>query len=339
MATIITCGTSGRDYSTLQAAVDAIPSTPTGGYEVHCYNDSEFTAGVVIDGHTTSPTDYIKITTGSGQSFMDHAGHASNPQYYDQSKGVGIRATVAFGATISVLDANVTIEKLQVHVDDFFGDCYYMDSFDTGNVLRNCILVNSKAHAFNQIGGARGGIIANNLMVMEGAGQNAFYLGGGLTDRVLFVANTLILTGTNTTTNAFECNSFTDADVIDCGVFGFAAISTGTPGTLNISYCGTDLGSGLGGGTGNTHSLTFADQFESTTVDFRLKTGHDMAFGQRQQTYTNDLDIVGQARSTSTPCVGQWEFQAGGGGGSTMVERLMKTRQIGLLTGGAYGLN
>ena len=32
-------------------------------------------------------------------------------------------------------------------------------------------------------------------------------------------------------------------------------------------------------------------------------------------------------------------FAAAGGGGSTMVERLMKTRQIGFLTGGVYGLN
>jgi hypothetical protein len=59
-------------------------------------------------------------------------------------------------------------------------------------------------------------------------------------------------------------------------------------------------------------SKTFSNQFQSITSgseDFRVKAGADLInAGVRDQTYTNDLDIVGTTRSTTTPNIGAWEF-------------------------------
>ena len=65
-------------------------------------------------------------------------------------------------------------------------------------------------------------------------------------------------------------------------------------------------------GDNDQASKTYADQYEGITdasQDFRVKSGADLINnGTRDQTNTNDLDIIGQARSTSTPTIGCWEF-------------------------------
>jgi hypothetical protein len=62
-------------------------------------------------------------------------------------------------------------------------------------------------------------------------------------------------------------------------------------------------------GTNSLTDLVFSDQFENTTSDFRVKAGSDLiGAGTRDQTYTNDLDIIGQARSTTAPTIGAWEY-------------------------------
>jgi hypothetical protein len=65
----------------------------------------------------------------------------------------------------------------------------------------------------------------------------------------------------------------------------------------------------------NVHTdivLTVSNQFEnigSGTEDFRVKAGADLInAGVRDQTYTNDLDIVGTTRSLTTPTIGAWEY-------------------------------
>ena len=87
-------GTTGRDYSTLQAWEDACPANLVTADQIwkgECYNDSEFTAKVVISGQTTDATRYVWLTAAAGQSFQDHASARTNPLVYDQSKGVGVR--------------------------------------------------------------------------------------------------------------------------------------------------------------------------------------------------------------------------------------------------------
>jgi hypothetical protein len=98
----------------------------------------------------------------------------------------------------------------------------------------------------------------------------------------------------------------------NCAFFNWTSVgSTGRFDSANSSNNATDLSS-FPFGSSNQVSLTTANQFENVTAgseDFRVKTGAALINnGIRQQTYTNDLDIVGTARSTTTPTIGAWEF-------------------------------
>ena len=58
-------GTTGRDYSTLQAWEDACPANLVSDDKIwkgECYNDSEFTSGLHVSGITTDSTRYVWLT-------------------------------------------------------------------------------------------------------------------------------------------------------------------------------------------------------------------------------------------------------------------------------------
>ena len=92
-------GTTGRDYSTLQAWEDACPAnlvTDGNIWRGECYNDSEFSSSgtlVTIAGITTDATHYVELTTATGHSFQDHADVRTNALKYNQSNGVGLKTT------------------------------------------------------------------------------------------------------------------------------------------------------------------------------------------------------------------------------------------------------
>jgi hypothetical protein len=100
------------------------------------------------------------------------------------------------------------------------------------------------------------------------------------------------------------------ATIYSCAFFGGNAVSSSTS-FMTASNNATSQSS-VGFGTSNQVSLTTVNQFENVTAgseDFRVKTGAALINnGIRQQVYTNDLDIVGSARSTTTPTIGAWEF-------------------------------
>ena len=108
-------GTSGRDYSTIQAWEDALPAnlvTDGNSYIGECYNDSEFTAGAAFSS-TTSATYSITLTAAAGHSFQDHVNMRTNPLRYDQTKGVGVRATNTYFNMFSGTSTNININRLQ----------------------------------------------------------------------------------------------------------------------------------------------------------------------------------------------------------------------------------
>lgn len=311
-------GTSSRDYSTLQAWEDDIPFTPYGGYIGECYNDSEFTAGVEIAGHATSSGNFITLTAAAGESFMDDPSAASNPLYYDQSKGVGISVGYAVNGYVLASgfaeDVHLTIERLQARLTAGLSSIVLTTSaFNSPNFLvRNCIF----EHAFND------GFDTGCVFTRGGVYTNCLFVASVETDGYIVQAQS----GTATLVNCtFVCVPGSSGSamyvpsgggggitLVGCAVFGYASIEDGTP--ITGDYCATDLASGFTG-TGNVYSLDPADQFEDPAADFRLKAGNDLAAGIRQEAYTDDLDIVGQGRSTTTPCIGCWEFQGGGGSG------------------------
>jgi hypothetical protein len=120
--------------------------------------------------------------------------------------------------------------------------------------------------------------------------------------------------------HAFTLSNYSTTDNIlqNCAFFGFitgVVDDTTKISAANSTYNATDLSTFGWAGTGNLVNKTFANQFQnigSGTEDFRVKAGADVInAGIRAQTYTNDLDIVGSARSTAAPpngpTIGAWE--------------------------------
>ena len=304
MSTTNSIGTSSRDYSTLQAWEDAVPATPTGGYVGECYNDSEFIHSCIVSGHTTSAANYIKLTTAAGQSFMDDAGYATNPLVYDKTKGVAITSGDGDYAQGVIYTDNdyVTFEKLQVkRTGGYYGPpVARLDYPVTSAVIQNCII----AHPYNvavRIVWLYGGKFINNVVYSTGgnSGTYACRMYGAET-----VNNTFIDASGGHASRAFEF-MYGGGVFTNNAAFGWNDLYGSPP--SGATYNATDDATGFPG-TGNVNSLTFANQFVSTTTDFRPKAGNSLQVGTRDAANTHDLDIVGVARSTSTPTIGAREY-------------------------------
>lgn len=311
--TISTIGTTGRDYSTCKAWADAAAATLSAPWEGQCYNDGTITdsAGLSLDS-TADATNYMLLTTATGQSFADHASKLTNALRPNQANGVLIDLSTA--ATGFVITNFNIVEKLQIthagsgNVATMFGSGSGSTMSDFG-MIRRCLIKQSHA-----TGGATDGLLQNNrchivnvAMIVAG-NSNAIKSGAGVQGRVSSV--TLLCTNGSSTREGIN----TTADVFDCAVFGFGANNTVGGSSSNGA---TDRAS-FGGGSSNQTSLTTTNEIESATSgseDLRAKSTSTLKNnGVRDQTYTNDLDIVGQSRSTSTPTIGCWEVVAGGGG-------------------------
>lgn len=90
-----TIGTTGRNYSTIQAWEDA-RDAGTDIEKGECYNDSAFTAGVIIDGTTGDADSYMWLTVASGNR---HSGTAATGVKIDMG-GTGTVITTGDDYTI-----------------------------------------------------------------------------------------------------------------------------------------------------------------------------------------------------------------------------------------------
>lgn len=306
MATTSTIGTTGRDYSTIQAWHDAFA---TGGWIGECYNDSEFavTSTISLSGKTTSVTDFMTLRCGAGQSFRDHADKLTNPLKYDQTKGVGVSKTNSYDNVLAVAEPFTTITGIQFkHV---FGLVLINDisSGASSNVIEDCILsgdTNNSPVLTWRMGTARNCIIIN-------IGSNGSGVSGNYPVSTPVFVNLTIVRPSDVTAagNGIAAGSGTYT-VKNCAAFGFTNFSSGgTPGGSNNCSSTT-----ISFGTSNQASKTYANQFVGTTnaaQDFRLKTGADCI--DTGVTDTTNLpaanDIVGTARPQGSAWdIGAWEL-------------------------------
>lgn len=310
MATTVTSSigsAGGRDYSTLATWEAACPANLVTSDQIwrgECYNDSEFVVAgtpLTISGITTDATRYIILTAAAGQSFQDHASVRTNPLYYDATKGVGIRSTGSYNRVIDVLCDNVHLSRLQIQAPD--------DSQAKGvffNTQNDCTVTDCIIHAreVTPFTVAPNGIIFTNcLLIMRGAGK-IIGLGGGNGNRFEFC--TIIGSGGSSDAGSIGYATLT---VENCAIFNFATgFSTTTGGTLAGGFNCTDLASAPG--SSNQVSKTFSAQFESTTNDFRAKSGGDLANGTPATGYAT-TDISGTTRNATTPYIGAWELVSG----------------------------
>lgn len=310
MATITySVGTSGRDYSTIAAAIAAIPSDVVASgnsYVLELYNDSEFTENITLGYWTTNSTHTVTVKCGPGQSFYDHADKDTNRLWYDQTKGVGINApTTGSGNAISTGSPYTTIDGLQIKKGSS-SDVVYMTTFNAAYcVMKNCIIIGTPAAGgFNFLlnGAGDNSTFINNLFVMN-TGNNTNAIGlQSAAGSTAFVNNTVVRPSNFTAIGSAIRNLYGTIIVRNCMLFGFTGSSNGGTFDTDGHNC-TEKSNGTPGTTGNLLSKTYANQFEQTSSasvpDFRLKAGSDaINAGVTDTTNIPDSkDIIKKARS------------------------------------------
>lgn len=309
MATTFTVGSSGRTYSTLALALAAVPATPTGGYILELYNDSEFSDGAVVTGFTTSAPNNIVVRAATGQSFQDHASVRSNALIYDQSKGVGIRRTAGFH-TEPVLGTNVdyvTFERLQVQrstISSYNVPIVNVAAGLTNVIVRDCIIAKTYSGTDAPAVAMRQGTLINCLVYDTGAtvptGLVTFNSGGVCLNVTVARSGSAAGTGIVTTYSTTAINN--------TAVLGFTT-STSATGGGTISGANNATTSAAMGGTSPLLNRTYANEVESTTADYRLKLGSTLIGAGNTDATNAPNDISGYARGASTAGdIGAWEY-------------------------------
>jgi hypothetical protein len=317
--TVVSTIGSGRDYSTIQAWEDACPANLVSADQIWkglLYDEGGGTNGewtistnVTFSGVTTDATRYVWLDAAAGRSFVDNANRLTNALRYNTANGVAIRCNSSYAGAMFVIGYGVKFTRLQIKrllgagnaADEIFG-------INGAFTADQCLLVNE----------------GNDYSISVGAGSlnfiNSLFYCASVSKQFIF--SVISSSSGNLINSAIYGNGSTSAFDIrytgslfvskNCGLFNWTSIgSTARFDSANSSNNATNLSS-VGFGSANQVSLTTANQFENVTAgseDFRVKTGAALINnGIRQQTYTNDLDIVGTARSTTTPTIGAWEF-------------------------------
>lgn len=295
------------DFSTPAAWSAAIVSDLVAGdvnYIGECLDQGEFTntggaSVVAISGHTTDATRNIILRCASGAGFADKAGVRTTALYYNASNGVAFRTS---GNAIFTVDVSfqqyVRVEGLQVNYGGNYGQQAVLAGANV--VVDGCIIKSSGSPV---VQGAFSGTIFSNCFI-ESTGGNGGRRGN-------YYGCTFVRTG-STADNAIR----SDYDFVvakNCAAFNYATLLIGNLAS-GSDYNATDLADSWTQGSNNLNSLTFADQFESTTNDFRVKAGADLIGAGIEDLTNYPEDISGFTRA-DPPTIGCWEFDAGGGGG------------------------
>ena len=326
----------GRDYATINAWLAACPSNLVTADQIwkgELYNDSEFlvTSGTAVDLDpltvTTDSTRYVWLTAAAGQSFVDHANAATAPLRYDQSLGVGIRVTSSYQRLIHSGAKKLRVDRIQFYWDTAYSSNYYppFDFGGSGCSVSQFILEVRRTSVATILLNNDSVFLANGVICFRGSGFTgqaiAFRSTNGVASGLAIVYDTAL--GSNAGSVAFASVFGNYGTVRNCAVFGFAEQFGGTLGSWTASNNATDGNGTYMAGSSNQLNLAATSVFENATDatrDWRPKAGGALiANGVRDQTYTNDLDIIGAARSTTTPTIGAREFASGGGGGEILL--------------------
>lgn len=308
-------GTASRDYSTLQAWEDACPAnlvTDDKIWRGECYNDSEFlkASGTLLSvaGITCDATRYLELTAATGQSFLDTAWTTTDTT----TSGVRLRVTGSYAKLVDVsANAGIYLSRLQLYYDTTYGSNYYTpiyyQTYTLGGI-NNCFLKTRRPGTYLNFrcDSATAIYVVNCVVLATGTtgSTQAVFAGkwGGIKNCTILHPSDI----------ASAQKGFADAygrpPADNCAVLGLAVGWGDTSHTGNYNVT-TDS---WAPGANSVTSVTLADQIEddtSTTPDVRPKSGSALInAGTRDQTYTNDLDIMGNARSTTTPTVGAFEY-------------------------------
>lgn len=159
--TVKTVKSSGGDYATLQAAINACPSdiTATGTnetWEIECYTSVTGTNGITVNGKTTDATHYIRIYTpqaerhngiSGGFAISDYSGGHALDITNDYVRVEGIRFVHVAGGNGAIRISGAANRNILIGECILAGGIYpgiRISSVTGGTIsLRNCTNVNT----------------------------------------------------------------------------------------------------------------------------------------------------------------------------------------------------
>lgn len=323
MPTIRSIGTggagAGRNYSTIQAWDDAAPVTLTDTWEGECYNDGEFlnTAATILGGSTATSSFYKVLRAATGHGFKDGIG--ANALRYSATYGVAVRNVTAFtGSVIEIAEDFVRVNGLQISGGaDLNGAFFINTGGHEGARLTNCLVQRTAGDHVIFVYQSNNLWLVNNVIIAGGsAAGEAVRLDSCNPARI--EANTIVRPSDLATTTVPAIRLFymaAQATIQNNAIFGpWNAILAGSAQASGSGNNATNFATEPWTGFG-LFNKTYTAQFQGTTAaaqNWRVATsGSDLAgAGVRAQTYTADLDILGNSRSLTTPTIGAHEFAA-----------------------------
>ncbi len=271
--------------------------------------NQEFTAaGFVLDtaglSWVTDATHYLDLTTAASASFRDQSGVRTNPLFYDATKGASIRTTVSGANVFNIQGGTIHISNIE-----------FSGGINIGSiavVTLNNLIVASSADG-EPLGIDVGCALTINNCLIYNTSPSPFSRGFSMLGNTLTINDTTIVAPAGVTaSHAIDYgDSVVTANLTGVAIFGYTTDLATRAGSATISYghCATDLG--VPTGTGNLGSLTYANQFTSTTNDFSTKSGAGLInAGVVIGGITTDISAFTRS---GTPTIGAWEFGAGSG--------------------------
>jgi hypothetical protein len=314
-----TIGSSGQDFTTPQLWINSLANlnlvTADQIQQGQLDNEEFLAAGVVADftalaGLISDATHYVELTTKPGASFRDNANVRTYALYYNSSNGAALRSTS--GNTVHLNDAAIRLTGLQISGDTGSSTSIFSDAVGAGHpqIVSGCIIQGTEVQLQNNAA-----VTFNNslLINLTGTFNRALVVSG--VGPYNFNFCTIVLPTGVTSTAIIDCsNVTTTVNLENDAVFGASSSITSRSGSATITYttCANELGSPPAGVT----QMTFANQFVSTTNDFRQKAGAGLRGAGTADATNGAHDISGLARPQGSNWdIGAWEVAASGGGG------------------------
>jgi len=301
-------GSGARDFANLADWFAAIPATVLENEIGEVYNDSEFTltATQTFTGKTPGAFD-IDLRPAAGEGFAD------NLTTLDYSAAQGAAFTSSTGYITPLIDnaqAKMRITGLQFRTTAANSWGVRVLNVATTHPLKNCI-VDTNGSTTGRPGIALTSAKAINCLSIL---RNASASYGMLLEYGAIAINCTAVrpSGLSAAGTGFVEAGGTTNVVKNCCAFNFATDFTTSGWDAASDYNASD--STNAPGSNAVDSLTYADQFVSTTDDWRLKTGSGLIDAGNTDATDAPEDIVGTTRGATTDGdIGAWEFVAAGG--------------------------
>lgn len=317
MTTTITSsiGTSGRDYSTVSAWIAACPADLVAVDQIwrgECYNDSEFGDVVSMSGITSNASCYPVLTCAAGHSFTENAGKLTNALRYNVANGVGFRVVENYKNMLMLSTPYMRVIGIQFYYDSAYASNYFSPGGMLGSnqIVSNCLFQTRRDGGPSFKAGGNGGSAVNCVAIHLGGGSRGMQASGTCQITNLTIIRPSNLSTAGTGLQYEYASSPICQNIAILGPFStcFGSITYNAASSNNASSDTTAPGSGSLTGLSASTELTGPT---STALDVRPATGSLLAAqGVRAQSATNDLDIMGQSRSTTAPSIGAWEIVA-----------------------------